>query len=370
MSHTQKHIVIDARNRRSSTGRYTDRLIEHLQTVGSDHRFTIILQSDDPWRPRRDDFDTAYCDFPQFSFNPMNDFKFAYFLRQLQPDLVHFTMTQQPLTYRGRTVTTTHDLTMLRFIRAGKTPLPIFWLKKIGYRLIFYVAHKKTNSVIVPTKFVAEDLNNLFVFTKDKTHVTYESSEPPVGEPAVRPEADVKKPFIFHVGSPFPHKNIQHLILAFEILLKKNPKLTLVLAGKKEFYFKELEAWASKRKSYSSIRFTGFIVDEELKWLYEHAEAYVLPSLSEGFGLPGLEAMSHGCPLVSSNATCMPEVYGQAAQYFDPHDVDATAKAIEKVLSDAKLRKQLIAAGYQQIQKYSWRKMAQQTGAIYEDTLI
>lgn len=364
-----KHIVIDARIRRTSTGRYVDRLLNHLQTSDSPHRFTVLLQPDDPWRARAFNFETVSCPFPQFSLNPLNDFKFAYQLRSLNPDLVHFTMTQQPLTYRGKTVTTTHDLTMLRFLRPGRTPLPVFWLKRLGYRLMFYIVHHKSTKVIVPTHFVAKDLSALYPFSAGKIEVTYEASEPPVHEPA-KPVEGIKKPFLLHVGSPFPHKNIRHLINAFELLEVDNPDLTLVLAGKKEFYFEELEAWAKPRPSYNSIRFTGFVEDDELKWLYENAEAYVLPSLSEGFGLPGLEAMSHGCPLVSSNASCMPEVYGEAAQYFDPHDMDETVAAIKKVLEDADYRHELVERGHKRVQKYSWQTTARQTLDIYDDALL
>lgn len=362
-----KHIVIDARNRRGpGVGRYTDRLLEHLQAAHSQHRFTVLLQPDDPWRPRAENFETASAPFPQFSFNFLNDLRFSWKLHTLKPDLVHFTMTQHPLSYRGNIVITTHDLTMLRFVRAGRTPLPVFWLKKLGYKVIFFAAHKKAQRVLVPTKFVAEDLARLYPFTKRKTTVTYEASEPEIPGDAI-PPSGIRKPFIMHVGSPFPHKNIKHLIESFERIIKDQPDLTLVLAGKKEFYFKELEDWARKRDSYNSIRFTDFIADNELKWLYQNAEAYVLPSLSEGFGLPGLEAMAHGCPLISSNATCLPEVYGDAAIYFDPVDKGETANSIKKVLSDKKLRKDLIIAGHDQVQKYSWKKMAEQTLRAYNN---
>lgn len=363
------HIVIDARNRRGpGVGRYTDRLLEHLQAARPEHNFTVLVQSDDHWRPRAANFETVPADFPQFSFNPLNDFRFAYLLNNLKPDLVHFTMTQHPLTYRGKMVITTHDLTMLRFVRAGKTPKPVFWLKRLGYKTLFYVAHQKARRIIVPTQFVAEDLAKLYPFTDGKTAVTYEASEPPISDDPEKPSG-VSAPFLLHVGSPFPHKNIQHLIESFEELLKTNPKLSLVLAGKKEFYFQELEDWARSRSSYKHIRFTGFIPDNELKWLYENATAYVLPSLSEGFGLPGLEAMSHGCPLISSNATCLPEVYGNAALYFDPLDKDETVEAIQQVIDNKALRARLIKAGHQQVQKYSWRKMADETLVVYDEAL-
>lgn len=363
-----KHIVIDARNRRSSTGRYTDRLVENLQTLNTPHRFTILVQPDDPWKLRGMNFEVQPCPFPQFSLNPINEFKFANQVRALNADLVHFTMTQQPLTYRGKVVTTTHDLTMLRFVRAGKTPMPVFWLKRLGYRTLFLVAHKKSDRIIVPSNFVKEDLASLYPFTADITDVTYESSELPITEKPT-PIKGISKPFIMHLGSPFPHKNLNRLIEAFETVQKTRPELQLVLAGKKEFYFEELEDWAKQRPSYKSIHFTGFVEDSELKWLYDHAEAYVLPALSEGFGLPGLEALAHGSPLISSNATCMPEIYGDAAYYFDPENTDEMAQAIQEVLGNPKLKQKLIKSGYEQIGKYSWKTMAEETLDIYNKIL-
>jgi len=111
------------------------------------------------------------------------------------------------------------------------------------------------------------------------------------------------------------------------------------------------------------------VSEGELRWLYEHCAAYVFPSLSEGFGLPGLEAMQHGAPVVSSNATCLPEVYGDAAHYFDPLDVQAMADAINEVITDKDLRARLIAAGHTQAATYSWKRMAEQTLAVYKTAL-
>jgi glycosyltransferase involved in cell wall biosynthesis len=111
------------------------------------------------------------------------------------------------------------------------------------------------------------------------------------------------------------------------------------------------------------------VSEGELRWLYEHCAAYVFPSLSEGFGLPGLEAMVHGAPVVSSNATCLPEVYGDAAHYFDPLNVDDIARKITEVLDNQALRNNLIARGHAQAATYSWRRMAEQTLAVYEACL-
>jgi glycosyltransferase involved in cell wall biosynthesis len=113
------------------------------------------------------------------------------------------------------------------------------------------------------------------------------------------------------------------------------------------------------------VIFTGFVADEELDILYANAGLYVFPSLCEGFGLPPLEAMSYGVPAVSSNATCLPEILGEAAVYFNALDPVDMAKKINLVLSDGGLRQELTKRGFEQIKKYSWRKMAEETLKIY-----
>ena len=360
------HIVIDARNRRASTGRYTDRLIQHLQIIDTVNRYTILVQPDDEWKSTNPNFSAVPCRFQQFSFNPLDQIKFSRQIYSLKPDLVHFTMTQQPLFYFGNIVTTTHDLTMLRFTRPSRFPA---WLHAIGmglYRFLFWWAHKKSKKIIVPTNFVANDLADYQPFTKSKIVVTYESTEPPMAV-AASPLAGVGNPFIFHVGAPLPHKNIERLIQAFNILKQTHPDLQLVLPGKiKDVFLADLNTWIATSPHKDSIVVPGFISDPELKWLYENAECYTLPALSEGFGLPGLEAMAHNCALVSSNATCLPEVYGDAAHFFDPLSVDDMAQKIGEVLDDPQLRKDLIAKGQEQITKYSWRRMAEQTLAVYK----
>lgn len=364
-----KHIIVDARIRRSSTGRYMDRLLEYLQKVDTTHRYTIVLKDDDPWKPTNSNFSTISSKTKPYSFNIIDQLTFSVFFYKLRPDLVHFTITpQEPMFYFGKRVTTTHDLTMLRFVRAGKLPTWLHALRMLGYRFLFWWSHHISNHIIVPTEFVANDLAALRPFVRNKLSVTYEASEPPLDVAPVQ-LSGVREPFILHVGSPFPHKNIERLVKAFEIVKKDHPSLQLVLPGKKEQYFEKFEASIQTSPVKDSILIPGFVSDAELKWLYQNAEAYVLPSLSEGFGLPGLEAMAHGCPLVSSNATCLPEVYGDAAIYFDPEDIDDMANKITKVISDNKLRKELIGKGYAQLKRYSWRRMAEQTLAVYQKIL-
>ena len=118
-------------------------------------------------------------------------------------------------------------------------------------------------------------------------------------------------------------------------------------------------------KGYKNIHFTGFISDAERDWILKHSLAYIFPSLLEGFGLPPLEAMSYGTPVVSSNASCMPEILGNAALYFDPLDIDDMVAKINMVINDKSLRDNLSKKGKQQVAKYSWRRMAEQTHQEY-----
>ncbi len=362
------HIVIDARIRRASTGRYTDRLVQHLQTIDTENTYTVLAQPDDPWEPTASNFKRVGCRFKQFSFNPLDQITFSWQLYRLKPDLVHFTMTQQPIFYFGKIVTTTHDLTMLRFTRAGKLPGWLHIIRMAAYRFLFWSAHKKSNKIIVPTNYVKEDLAKLQSFTAKKTVVTYESSEPPLSVPAKQPDG-ISQPFIMHVGSPFPHKNIDRLVKAFEILNTSQPELKLVLAGKKEYYFEQLESSLASSPIKDKIIIPGFVSDEELKWLYQNTECYVLPSLSEGFGLPGLEAMAHGCPVISSDATCLPEVYQEAVLYFDPTDPKDIAEKIRAIINDKDLARDLVEKGSKLLQQYSWSKMAEQTLDVYKTVL-
>lgn len=361
-----KHIVIDARIRRASTGRPIDRLLQYLPDLDQENNYTVLVEPDDPWRPVADNFQVKSCSYKQFSFNPLQQVTFSWLLHRLKPDLVYFTLTgQQPLFYFGRQVTLTHDLTMYEYVRPGRLPVWLHKLRMRGYHLLMWSAHRKAAHIIVPSEYVHRGLVKFHPFTEQKITTIYEASEPPIATKA-EPLPSVKKPFIFHVGSPFPHKNIERLVEAFEKLAVKYPDLQLVLGGKKEFYFEQLQKQIDASSVAKRIVVTGFVSSGQLKWLYQNASCYVLPSLSEGFGLPGLEALVHGCPLASSNATCLPEIYGEAAHYFDPRSVDNIVQKVSDLLDSQQLRDDLIEKGHTQTAKYSWLKMTEETFDIFK----
>ena len=361
------HIVIDARELRTSTGRYIERLIHYLQQIDSANKYTILLLPKDypTWQPSAKNFVKKECSYKEFTFG--EQLGYTWFLYKLQADLVHFGMVQQPLLYFKKSVTTIHDLTTIRFRNPSK-PALVFWLKSPPYRLVIWWAAHKNRTIITPTNYVKDDVANFAHINKDKIVVTYESADEIAGKATpITPLAG--KDFIMYVGRPQPHKNLSRLIEAYALMRNKYPSLKLVIAGKKDKLHLNHFATAKKLGVADGLVFTGYITDSQLKWLYLHTQAYVFASLSEGFGLPPLEAMIHGAPVICSNATCLPEVYGNAPEYFVPTDVHAIANAIDKVLSNATLRQQMIQKGHRQVNKYSWERMAKQTLEIYEEAL-
>ncbi len=369
-----KHITIDARDSGTSTGRYVDKLIEHLHALRSEYdtssamplRFTILT------KPHRLDyfanlapgFTCLASPFKEFTFQEQIDLKRQ--IDELKPDLVHFGAVQQPAWYSGKSVTTMHDLTTIRFRNPAKNQL-VFTFKQQVYKwLNRRVAHKSL-AIITPTEFVKQDVVAFSGIKPEKVTVTYEAADH-LPEPALPVDGVGDKPFIMYVGRPTPHKNLERLIEAFVLLKQDHPDLQLVLVGKRDANYDRI-AESVKARSISDIIFAGFLSDQQLRWLYEHCRAYVFPSLSEGFGLPPVEAMLHGAPLVSSNATCLPEVSGGAALYFDPLDVQDMAVKIDTMLSDQPTREAAIAKGYSQAAKYSWRRMAEQTLEVYKKAL-
>ncbi len=177
----------------------------------------------------------------------------------------------------------------------------------------------------------------------------------------------VEEPFILSVGTLQPRKNIVRLVEAFAKL--KNTKLNLIVIGRKGWKFEEIFAAPEKFGVKDRVRFLENVSDEELPWFYESAEIFVLPSLYEGFGLPILEAMRYGCPVLASNVSSLPEAGGEAAVYFDPENVIDIAEKMEKVLSDKKLADDMIKKGFEQVKKFSWEKSAREVLEVLEEVV-
>lgn len=359
------HIAIDARIINSTTGRYVERLVTYLQDIDKTNQYTVLVREKDKgfWKPRQENFKVMVAEFDQYSF--AEQLGFLGLLNKLKADLVHFGIVQQPILYRGKKVTTFHDMTLLNTYNSDKNWF-VYHAKQLVGRFVFKsIAH--TNDHIIA---ISENTKKEFVeFTgipEEKVTVIYEASD--VQNGGVKKYDLPFRRYIMYVGAQSDYKNIKRLGDAHQKLLEKHPDLGLVLVGKKTPAHLNTEAYFNK-KGYKNILFTDYVSDEELNWLYKHAAAYTFPSLMEGFGLPPLEAMGHGLPVVASNVSCIPEICGDAAYYFNPLDTDDIARAIDTVISDEKLQVKLATAGYKQVKKYSWEKMAEQTHAIYKQLL-
>jgi glycosyltransferase involved in cell wall biosynthesis len=177
--------------------------------------------------------------------------------------------------------------------------------------------------------------------------------------------------FILFVGTLQPRKNIKRLIEAFDKVIKssgiKQEDLQLVIVGRKGWLYEEILNSPKELGIEDRIKFLDNVEDEDLQFFYKNALCFVLPSLYEGFGLPVLEAMKHGCPVITSNISSMPEAGGDAALYVDPENVDDIAEKMKQLVKDEKLRKKLAEKGHEQVKKFSWEKTARETLKVLEE---
>ncbi len=359
------HIAIDARTISTPNGRYVERLLHYLQEIDEKNSYSVLVLNKDKnfWKPTADNFKVIVADFDNYSIQEQIGYK--KFLEDLAPDLVHFCLPQQPILYKGKSVTTFHDLNLLKTSDSDKKWYIFRFKQAVGKYVYKYVA-RNCQYIITPTLYTKEELMKYAEIPSSKITVANESIETSYDKP--KPYKMDFEQYILYVGKQSDYKNIKRLGRAHQRLLEKYPDLGLVLVGNLGIRAKKNQKYFQD-KEYKNILFTGFITDDKRDWLYKNASAYILPSLSEGFGLPGLEAMVYGTPVISSNAASLPEVFGDAAHYFDPLSTKDITRAIDEVLSSPKLQGQLIEKGKKQIKKYSWRKMTKETKRVYDSAL-
>ena len=424
-------IAIDARMYgESGIGRYIRNLISELQKLDNRNEYFLILLEKDFYS----DTDELLKRLPRFASNDekkdsgvtsfprmtkvMGDFRWytireqielPRILNKIKPDLVHFPHFNVPLWYGGKFIVTIHDLIHQHFQMKRVTTLDpfTFKLKQIGHKTIFKKAVKDSMKIFTPSQFVKKQLADEWNVNGMKIKVTPEAVDDILLSidnkmndrkiNRVMEKFGIRLPYIFYIGNAHPHKNVEGLIKAFLKLQNKESEingirsasrteilrsaqndsggeLQLVLAGTDNYFWQKLKSSVISHQP-SDIIFTGFVTDEELVALYKNAEAFVMPSFEEGFGIPLLEAMAVGCPVVSSNAGALKEVGGDAAIYFNPASprhpersegsIEMAEKILE-VLTNEKLREELIKKGMMRAKQFSWKKMAEQTLEVYK----
>jgi glycosyltransferase involved in cell wall biosynthesis len=373
---TKKRIVIDARFwSESGIGRYLRNLVRELQLLDIKNDYFILLLKKDYNKVKlNSNFQKVLADFSWYGVD--EQVKLPQILGQLKPDLVHFPHFNVPIFYRGKFVVTIHDLIHRHFqMRRATTHNPLFYkIKTLGYDRAFQTAARKSLGIITPSDFIKEQLIDELGVKKEKIMVTPEA----VDENFAKLAREVSKKdfqllvkkfkisglYLFYVGNAHPHKNLPNLIAAFVRLRAKYPKLQLVLSGPDHYFWRQL-----KKDKVSGLVFTGFVSEKELAVLYKNAQAFVFPSLEEGFGIPVLEAMACGCPVISSNYASLPEVGGEAAIYFDPRNIQDMMEKIEQVLNSSELKKKLKENGLKRSKQFNWKTLAEQTLEVYNSAL-
>ena len=377
---TSRRVGIDARfygTKNKGLGRYTKEVVDGVLALDRENEYVVFLKRDN-WHEFKSDnprVKKVLADIRWYTV--AEQIRLPLILKREKLDLVHFPHFNVPLFYRGRFIVTIHDLILMRHPtqRASTLSPLVYKIKNFGYRIAIDSAAKRSAKIIAVSEFTGNDIAAKFRVNKDKIAMVYEgiARDLETGDRGNDKKVifgyNIHRPYLLYVGNAYPHKNLEGLVRVFANLRQKHPDLKLVLVGKEDYFYNRLKDYTRTVKNGEFVVFPGFVPDRELACLYRQALAYVFPSFFEGFGLPPLEAMAHSCPVASSNSTCLPEVLGQAAEYFDPHDENDMAAKIERLIGDSARREQLITLGREQIKKYSWQTCARETLSLYKQVL-
>lgn len=359
-------------------GRYTERLVCELEKIDQENDYVIFLckENFDEYQPKNGRFKKVLTESRWYSFSEQFFFPWALFREKL--DIVHFPHFNVPLLYWRPFVVTLHDLILFHYPteKASTRSAYFYWLKFVLYRIVLASALFRSKKVITVSDFTKNDILTNYPFVKNKISVTKEAvegfcywqnkreTEVILGKyNLIKKEGThgILQAYFLYVGNAYPHKNLEALLDAAEVCTKT----FFVLVGKEDFFYKRLKEEVAKR-NIQNILFTGYVTERELGVLYRNAHLYLFPSLYEGFGLPPLEAMQYGTPVLSSNRGSLPEILGPAAFYFDPEKRGELEKGIEKFSNDTELRREYQLKGYVQTGGYSWVRMAEQTLKAYQ----
>lgn len=368
-------IGIDARlygTKHGGLGRYSENLIKYLEKIDSINQYFIFLQKSnfDDYQPQNKNFRKVLADFKVYSFK--EQLLFPFLLKKYKLDLVHFTHFNAPIFYVGKFIVTIHDLIISHYADSRATTLnPIIYkIKVLFYRLTVRIVAKRSAKIITVSEYTKKDIIKLLHTDSAKIVVTYEGVDLPqeshIDCAKLKSDLGIKKDFLLYVGSAYPHKNLEKLVLAFEDVTAQNKNLQLVLVGQKNYFYNRLEKSIKDKKLSNDILLTDYLSDDELACLYKTAKLYIFPSLIEGFGLPPLEAQSYGLPVLSSSATCLPEILGDSVLYFDPNNTTELAQLIINTINNQDILADLKIKGLDNLKRYSWGKCALETVKQYQ----
>jgi glycosyltransferase involved in cell wall biosynthesis len=267
-------------------------------------------------------------------------------------------------------VVTIHDCIHLRFPQYLPNRRSLLYA-----RAVMRMAARRARRVLTVSEASKQDILHYLHVAADKVEVVYNALDerlatPPTGEDIdqVRQRYLLNAPFILYTGNIKPHKNIDRLIEAYALLRTRGfEDVKLLIIGEEVSKYPNLRRLVHRFHLHPHVRFFGYVPDATLAALYRLAAVFVFPSLYEGFGLPPLEAMAAGAPVITSNVSSLPEVVGDAAIRIDPTDAGAIADAMARVLGDRALREDLVRRGEARVRAFSWERSVARIAAIYDE---
>jgi glycosyltransferase involved in cell wall biosynthesis len=362
-------VAIDARKLHDfGIGTYIRNLLRHLARIDHDTEYILLCRDADMGVPRQlgENFRAVREPSPNYSIR--EQVHIPYLLVRERPDVYHAPHYVLPPAVPCRSVVTIHDTIHLMF--------PQYLPNRGAYayaRSLMWAAAKRSDRILTVSESSKRDIIHYFNVDPEKIVVVYNalderfSVEPTAEEIArVRERFQLDHGFVLYVGNIKPHKNLVRLIEAFDGLRREGfEELKLLIIGDEISKWPALRRAVHRLKLHKHVRFLGFQSDETLASLYRLAAVFVFPSLYEGFGLPPLEAMASGTPVVTSNVSSLPEVAGDAAVLVNPYDAIDIKDGIKRVLTDPELREDLRRKGLQRAREFSWERSVARTREIY-----
>ncbi|HUQ95209.1 MAG TPA: glycosyltransferase family 1 protein [Bryobacteraceae bacterium] len=366
-------IVLDARHIRDfGVGTYIRNLTQALSKLDRENHYTLVTHKADT--PLLGGLPEKH----QIIFYEGRDteasehFRYPMFLRGLHADLFHIPITMVPLWMPRPFVVTVHDVSRLLFDN------PAGWRGDLR-RFRFRRGLMRAASVIAVSLATKGDVERLLGIPPEHIRLIYNAPDPrffehtpPAGERrGILERYQITYPYLLYAGTIRSQKNIPRLVEAFAVVrgeLENHPRykdLRLVIIGDELSRYPGVRRAVIQTRMANAVRFLGFVPFDTLRVFYESAAAFVFPSLYEGFGLPPLEAMACGAPVVASNVSSLPEVVGDAAMIVNPENVFDIARGIREVLLDEVLRQKMVVAGLEQAHRFSWERTAREVLETY-----
>jgi glycosyltransferase involved in cell wall biosynthesis len=365
-------IAIDARKLHDfGIGTYIRNLLQQLARLDPHTEYVLLTRPDDLEIAGRLGANFRAVAEPAKPYSIAEQLRIPLSLAREGAHLVHEPHYVLPPLIGCRKVVTIHDCIHLRF--------PQYLPGKAAHayaRTFMWLAARQADRILTVSEASKRDILEYFDVPPEKVTVVYNGlderfSEPDEAEMArIRQRYQLTHPFVLYVGNIRPHKNVERLIDAFGRARAGGPDdLKLVVVGDEISKYPPLRQAVHRHRLDKHVRFFGFQPPNTLAAFYRLARAFVFPSLYEGFGLPPLEAMANGTPVVTSNVSSLPEVAGGAALLVDPTDTDSIAQGILRVVTDDALRADLSARGLARARDFSWERSVTQIHGIYQDVL-